>query len=162
VLYPFCSNHDCRDDANPSGALVMDSAGALWGTTENADGENGVVFNLEQSGARWQESVVHRFCRPTCEDGYAPSGGLVADASGRFYGTDQFGGTGDQGIGAGTAFLLSGGSFRTIYEFCAETGCTDGMLPVGTLLVDPGGALFGVTTMGGESGQQGTIFELTP
>lgn len=140
----------------------MDSAGALWGTTENADGENGVVFNLEQSGARWQESVVHRFCRPTCEDGYAPSGGLVADASGRFYGTDQFGGTGDQGIGAGTAFLLSGGSFRTIYEFCAETGCTDGMLPVGTLLVDPGGALFGVTTMGGESGQQGTIFELTP
>ncbi len=52
VLYSFCAEASCADGAFPSGALVMDSSGNLYGTTTNGGAvgatghRDGVVFEL--------------------------------------------------------------------------------------------------------------------
>src|SRR5262249_49272754 len=64
---------------------------------------------------------------------------------------------------------ISGASAYTLkplYDFCAQQNCADGANPVGTLLMDPSGNLFGTTSSGGTGhgtdGTAGTVFELSP
>lgn len=161
VLYSFCVDQLCTDGQGPSGALVMDAQSALIGTTEGGNGETGVIFKLTPDGADWQQSVLHTFCTPpTCADGYQPTGGLITDGAGNVYGTDELGGTGESGVGGGTAFRLQGGTLTSIYEFCSASGCADGRIPTGTLTMDGHGNLFGVTMQGGPQTAAGTVFEL--
>ena len=48
VLYTFCSQANCTDGAGPSGGLIMDAAGNLYGTTQGGAAFNaGTVFELE-------------------------------------------------------------------------------------------------------------------
>jgi uncharacterized repeat protein (TIGR03803 family) len=52
ALYSFCrlDARHCTDGAGPSGGLIMDAAGNLYGTTANGGiGEAGVVFELVKS-----------------------------------------------------------------------------------------------------------------
>lgn len=48
-----------------------------------------------------------------------------------------------------------------IYAFCSQSGCSDGYDPLGGLLMDGTGNLFGTASSGGSFGD-GTIFELVP
>src|SRR5215471_16665833 len=50
---------------------------------------------------------------------------------------------------------------KTIHQFCTIVGCQDGVLPIGGLVSDASGRLYGVTAHGGAT-QAGTAFELTP
>jgi len=53
VLYAFCSMPGCTDGSFPYGSLILDSAGNLFGTTQNGGlGTNGVgtVFKVDNSG----------------------------------------------------------------------------------------------------------------
>ncbi len=56
---------------------------------------------------------------------------------------------------------------KTIYSFCSSGNCADGYGPVGGLILDGSGNLYGAT-LGGGTGQScptgscGTVFELTP
>lgn len=51
--------------------------------------------------------------------------------------------------------------YRVLYSFCSEGGCTDGVRPAATLLVDQSGNLYGTTQGGGALGD-GTVFRLSP
>ncbi|MBV8343501.1 MAG: hypothetical protein JO190_00730 [Candidatus Eremiobacteraeota bacterium] len=103
------------------------------------------------------ETTVYSFMGGA--DGSFPQGGLLADLTGVFYGTTSSGGSAD----AGTVFRLtpSGTQYTktTLYSFL---GSNDGQDPLGALVQDNTGALYGTTYNGGYSCQCGTVFKLTP
>jgi len=101
VLYAF---HGGTDGVRPSGNLVFDSAGNLYGTTFTGGsgackGGCGTVFELSSKRGSWTETVLYSF--QDVEDGALPVG-LTIDASGRLYGVTTTGGT-----EFGTVFELS-------------------------------------------------------
>ena len=74
----------------PTGPLVFDAAGNLWGTAEGGAFSHGAIFELTPNGNEWSESVPYSFTGGA--DGDGPSGQLVLDAGGNLYGTTQHGG----------------------------------------------------------------------
>jgi uncharacterized repeat protein (TIGR03803 family) len=57
------------------------------------------------------ESVIYNFCSlSNCADGHGPSGVLVKDASGNFYGATEGGGAGSEG----TIFKFTPGGAETV------------------------------------------------
>ena len=158
VLYSFTGG---SDGIGPSGRLLANAAGTLFGTTLEG-GANcfcGTVFALTPPApgrTKWTEQVLHGFGAPG--DGTNPQGGLVADAAGSLYGTTMNGG--DNGFGS--VFELSppapgktAWTEQLIYSFANAP--SDGAIPEGGLIFDAGGALYGTTASG-----QGTVFRLTP
>jgi uncharacterized repeat protein (TIGR03803 family) len=163
VVHAFCAPDECADGQGPAGALVMTAKGEILGTTVNALGaEGGAIFRLSPGGGgEWQESLEHVFCATDCADGYFPSGGLTSDGGGNVYGVNQLGGTGEGGIGGGVAYRFRDGKLTQLYQFCSQQGCADGRLPVGNLLRDAHGRIFGVTAQGGPKSAAGTVFRLS-
>jgi hypothetical protein len=87
--------------------------------------------------------------------------GLVSDAAGNLFGVAERGGNGNRG-GYGTIYELQNGqTFTGLYKFCRGGGgsCSDGELPMGQLVVDVSGNLYGVAALGGVN-DGGTVFEL--
>jgi uncharacterized repeat protein (TIGR03803 family) len=162
MLYSFCAEggSKCTDGAQPSGGLIRDAAGNLYGTT-NFGGTNGLgaVFKLDGTG---HETVLYSFCPGgnPCKDGSVPSAALIQDAAGNLYGTTEYGGT--NGPDGGTVFKLDSTGHETVlYSFCSEGGskCTDGEGPLAGLIQDAAGDLYGTTWEGGAKGD-GTVFKL--
>jgi uncharacterized repeat protein (TIGR03803 family) len=154
VLYRFLGP---PDGANPSGGLIADSTGALYGTTFAGGANNaGTVFSLTPNGNSYNETVLYTFQGGA--DGANPTASLIADGNGALYGTAYNGGK----AGMGTAFKLTprGGSY-TFSVLRTFHGAIDGANPVAALLFGTGGVLFGTTRFGGAS-FRGTVFELTP
>jgi hypothetical protein len=141
--------------------LALTPDGEIFGTATNANGsEGGAIFKLTPNGEGWDETVPHVFCTGNCEDGYLPTGGLIADADGSVYGVNALGGTGEQGIGGGTAFRLKADKLTVLYPFCSQQNCADGRLPAGPLTRDARGNIFGITSQGGPQTAAGTVFVL--
>jgi uncharacterized repeat protein (TIGR03803 family) len=99
VLYSFTG---AADGAYPVAGLTMDSAGNLYGTTNEGGGTGcngggcGVVFRLDTSG---DETVLHSFTGAA--DGAYPHASLVRDAAGDLYGSTVGGGFKGAGCGSG-------------------------------------------------------------
>ena len=90
VLYNFTGG---SDGGNPSAALLRDGKGNLYGTTYYGGTSNaGVVFKVDSHHV---ETVLHSF--DYANDGGYPTGALIRDASGNFYGTASAGGTSNHG-----------------------------------------------------------------
>jgi uncharacterized repeat protein (TIGR03803 family) len=167
VLYSF---QIMPDGGNPNGALIFDSSGNLYGTTEFGGTYGyGTVYKLSpSSGGGWTESVLYSFHGSS--DGGAPKGGLIFDSAGNLYGTTIEGGENCSGYGCGVVFELSpssaGWTETVLYAF---TGATDGANPYSGLVVDSFGNLYGTTLYGGDpncyggdnNGGCGTVFELS-
>ena len=160
------------DGQNPSSRLVFDSAGNLYGTTSAGGTGNcptvgcGTVFKLAPSAhSGWTESVLYSFQGGS--DGQSPKAGLTLDSAGNLYGTTIGGGTGNCGItipGCGTVFKLApdshgGWTESIVYTFM---GGNDGGEPLGELIFDSTGSLYGTAAAGGASTGSGTVFKLTP
>jgi uncharacterized repeat protein (TIGR03803 family) len=82
------------------------------------------------------------------------------DAAKNLYGTTFVGGA----YGGGTVFKLAPGSnggwsFSVLHSFCRT--CSDGFGPLGALILDSTGNLYGTAALGG-AGNGGTVFKLTP
>jgi len=95
--------------------------------------------------------VLYTFSGKNGDDGL---GALVRDSAGNLYGTGY-----DGGGGAGTVVKLSkrkNGAWaeKVLYTF---QGSGDGAFPLGRLVLDSEGNLYGIT-----SGTAGTVFKLTP
>jgi uncharacterized repeat protein (TIGR03803 family) len=160
VLHSFAASF--REGIYPLSSLVLDSAGNLYGTTEEGGNLNycengcGVVFELSPGTHGWHYKVLHRF---SDGDGAIPEAGLTIDVSGNLYGTTSQGG----GKGRiGTVFELTpnaGGKWteKVLYSFCHDYTCTDGWFPESQLIFDTAGNLYGTT-----NGGSGTVFQLTP
>lgn len=174
VLYSFCAQSNCADGEGPASGLMFDTAGDLYGTTIYGGAyAGGVVFQLTRGADNtWTEKVLYSFCSAgsNCQDGLEPSGNLVQDAHGNLYGATSYGGyaRGSQcrGSGCGTVFVLKredNGTWteNVLHKFGVDQ--TDGMYPVGGLVFDHAGNLYGMTTAGGTSAEDfGTVFELSP
>ena len=90
-------------------------------------------------------------------DGAHLAGGLVQATDGNLYGTTTDGGA----RGAGTVFKMStGGAMTTLYSFCSQTGCADGLAPQAGLIQATDGNLYGTTASGGVN-NHGTVFKIT-
>jgi uncharacterized repeat protein (TIGR03803 family) len=156
VLYTFTGGDD---GGGPSIGLTFDSGGNMYGTTSSGGAfGNGTVFKLAQNamGLGWTESVIYSFYGGS--DGLYPNGGMVFDLAGNLYGTTNQGGM----SGAGTVFQLtlqSNGSWSesVLYSF---QGGSDASRPVGPVIFDGAGDLYGVA--GGGSHGHGAVFKLTP
>jgi uncharacterized repeat protein (TIGR03803 family) len=164
VLYSFTGG---SDGIAPIGGLIADRTGAVYGTTTEGGNSEcfeagcGTVFKLPARfglNATRTETVIYRFQGDN--DGSYPASSLLIDKAGTLYGTTQEGGFGSGG-GGGTVFKLlpsaSGYQKTTLYAFQG----TDGYRPVGDLIADKTGALYGVTGGGGPPGGEGTVYKLT-
>jgi uncharacterized repeat protein (TIGR03803 family) len=158
VVYSFCAV-PCVGGSYPNPGLALGRDGNFYGSTEEGGvyGE-GTVFKLTPAGAL---TTLHSF------DGTDGSGNgepaLIQAANGNFYGTTLGPGPSDYG----TVFeITAGGTFATLYRFCASSGCPDGSGPNG-LMQAADGNFYGTTLGGGESNDcgpsatAGTFFQLT-
>jgi uncharacterized repeat protein (TIGR03803 family) len=84
-----------------------------------------------------------------------PVGTIVRDSTGDLFGVSSSGGANHDGT---IWELPSGGTLTVLASF---NGASNGMTPVGGLVMDASGNLYGVTSAGGANGA-GTIFEFTP
>jgi uncharacterized repeat protein (TIGR03803 family) len=158
VLYNFEGR---ADGSNPMAPLVADKSGALYGTSSGLNGRNkfhmGSVFKLTPPAAgqtKWGYTLIWEFRRGT-HDGAVPMGGVVFDSSGALYGTTEGGGTTNGGIVFKLTPPAAGQTAWTETILANLTGGT-----VAGVLPRPDGALYGVTTGGGNGA--GTVFRLSP
>jgi uncharacterized repeat protein (TIGR03803 family) len=172
------ASKDC-DGANPSAPLYMNAAGDLLGTTIYggayecpANNLCGTAFELTPSGKHYKERVIYDFKGGS--DGANSQGALIADSHGNLYGTTTQGGGANESAcnlgsivrGCGTVFELTpkkkGYRESVLYAF---KGGSDAAAPQAGLTMDPSGALYGTTQLGGygpNTGGYGTVFELAP
>jgi len=154
VLYSFVGT---TDGIQPSGALVFDATGNLYGTTYvGGTGHQGVVYELTPAGGgTWTQRVLHSF---SGADGATPQAALIFDATGNLYSTTASGGMYNQG----TLFKLtpSGGGNYTQTVLHNFGNGTDGARPQADLIFDGAGNLYSTTRNGGSYGG-GTVFQFS-
>ena len=166
----------------PTGPLVFDAAGNIYGTTllggtgqcDNVSG-CGVVYELSPTKAGgWSQTVLYNF--EFARHGAWPSAGMIFDAAGNLYGTTLTGGSGlcfDLDIpGCGTVFELkprSDGKWTETILYSFQNNGIDGDYPVGGLIFDSAGNLYGTASSGGITTCSrvyifgcGAVFEVSP
>jgi uncharacterized repeat protein (TIGR03803 family) len=154
VLYRFNGGDD---GSRPTGDSVFDQAGNFFGTTFNSGASGvGTVYELSPSGGGWTESVIHSF---SGSDGANPYAGLTQDSAGNLYGPTKIGGLYRPG---GVVFELSNTQSGWTENILHNFNGTDGDEPLGGLVRDASGNIFGTTNHGGQGGGGGgQVFELT-
>jgi uncharacterized repeat protein (TIGR03803 family) len=156
MLYSFCSQSGCTDGAQPYATLVQAINGNFYGTTEFGGANNdGSVFSITPSDVL---TTLYSFCSQSgCTDGLGPTEALLQAANQNLYGTTVLGGANN----GGTVFeITANGTLKTLYNFCSQSGCTDGLGPA-ALIQATNGNFYGTTANGGALGY-GTVFEVTP
>jgi hypothetical protein len=189
VLYSFQGG--TKDGSYPYGSVIFDTQGNLYGVLQDFGGDScaplggecGAVYQLSppaQKGGSWTETLLYEFQGKGANDGESPNSGLIMDKSGNLYGLTAYGGTGNcmllgRSAGCGTVYKLSppkqkGGAWTEtiLYSF---PNATQGYVPIGDLVFDSAGNLYGSTLFGGTKGttcdpdyggQCGVVFELSP
>jgi hypothetical protein len=174
ILYNFQGGHD---GYFPSGNLVIDKAGNLYGATQFGGGKGttcnviyggqcGTVFELSPpptKRGKWKEKVLHAFAGDS--DGANPNGGLVLDSEGAIYGTTFAGGYNcphHSGQGCGTVFKLDPPAGKdgawTEKQLLVFKNGADGAQPIAGVILDAGGSIYGAAE-GGTNGC-GLVFKL--
>jgi hypothetical protein len=154
TLYAFT-----QGDGPPSGGLVTDSFGALYGLSRIGGGGYGAAFKLTPPlppATSWTKSVIYAFGERNW-DGYWPLGSLTLGAGGALYGMTERGG-----------MFLNGTVFRltppvSAYLPWTETVLYDlqpgrGIYPEPGLVADSVGGLYGAML----SPDFGAVFKLPP
>jgi uncharacterized repeat protein (TIGR03803 family) len=144
VLHDFTGG---TDGAFP-GPVSVDALGNVYGTTSQGGGHRcyqslgcGTVYRLSPDGT---EKVLYRFSGDS--DGAYPMSPVLLDDKGGLVGTTSAGGTGCGDNGCGTVFRLDRHGRKTmLHEFVFS----DGHEPLGALVADKHGALYGTTLWGG-------------
>lgn len=170
-----------NDGGGPVGALIFDNDGNLYGVTQHGGDSTacdtsgsegcGTVYELSPplpGKTKWKERILYSFSDGT--DGAVPDAGLVFDGTGNLFGTTVLA-AGGTVTPSGTVFELlapqRGSSWRlkTLHQFClnGQADCRDGSSPMGKLVFDSVGNLYGTTNGGGATGTGGgSVFELSP
>ena len=188
TLYAFTGGTDGANPA--AALLMESNGNLFGTTVLGGNYSSGTVFelvnppltNLNQG---YTEEVLYSFAGGV-GDGANPVAGLIADSSGNLYGTTSGGGiagscTYSGGLGVitgiscqrlGVVFELAMSNSGTWTEKVLRffdgytaggpvlSGTTDGATPEAALTMDSSGNLYGTTVNGGDSSNDGTIFEL--
>jgi hypothetical protein len=170
VIHTFKGGEN--DGAEPHGGLIFDKAGNLYGTTLLGGSSSygcGTAFQLSppsSPGAAWHERILFSF---PCEVSVGgPLSSLIFDSRGNLYGVSPWGGPNQclipQNAGCGVVFELSPPTTHSgewsetiLHEFAYDNG--DAFYPLGGLVADRTGALYGTTVLGG-SHRHGSIYRL--
>jgi uncharacterized repeat protein (TIGR03803 family) len=154
--------------------VVFDAVGNLYGTSGGGLYGHGTVYQLSpKTGGGWGVKILHNFGFGP-NDGISPLGGLIFDAAGNIYGVTYMGGAHTASDVGGTVFeLIPPAAGETIWreEVLHSFGvgvnvpAGDGWDPLGGLVMDGAGNLYGTTYNGGiyDAGNTGgTVFEVSP
>jgi uncharacterized repeat protein (TIGR03803 family) len=156
LTYTVLVSFNGSDGESPYGGLLIDANGNLFGTTEagGAD-DDGTVFEIANTGSGYAAAPT-MLASFDGTDGQMPTGGLVADAHGDLLGTTAEGGANSNG----TVFEIANtaGSFASAPAVLVSDG--DGADPLGNLVADARGDLFGVTYSDTGAAGDGTVFEI--
>jgi uncharacterized repeat protein (TIGR03803 family) len=145
LLYSFTGG---SDGARPSGSIVLDSSGNIYGTTPMGGANaGGTLYEFTNSGIQ----ILHSF--PALPgDGSAPLG--VVNGPGGVYGITSNGGTNRSGT-----FYTTAGGYQVLHNFTSTF--SEGN-PV-SLAADQAGNLYGTSnSSGGCGGGASTVFQLSP
>jgi|SRR5271165_1824789 len=140
--------------ADPYGGLIFDSKGNLFGTGEEVYGQ---VFELSPWNGGWIFQLLISLPGRLVELG-GPEASLIMDPAGNLYDTTYAGGN---DYAAGTVFELAAPMWTQYILLHEFTGGADGSQPIGNVVRDADGNLYGTTASGGIYGN-GVIFEITP
>ncbi len=139
ILHAFITT----DGTFVNGALTLDPAGNLFGTTSGGNGGGSTFFELSPSGSTWTFTVLHTFTTP---DVFIAVGELLLDSTGNFF---SVGAGGNKA--AGVVYELSpSSSGYTVSVLHTFAGGADGVSPASPL-VEKNGVLYGVTYEGGST-----------
>ncbi len=162
VLHAFTNG---ADGSFPMGSFLLAKDGGLFGTTSNMGAGAagiGVVFKLRPPAAgrtAWHEQVLFDFNGFESTASH-PVGPLAMDRTGALYGTSATGGAGQMGV----LFKLTPSAGKSVWmESEPDTfygNGFDGAQPMGGVVVDAVGRLFGTTYIGGQY-RYGAVFEVT-
>lgn len=141
VLHSFTGG---QDGWYVTTGLVRDAGGNLYGTTAGGGKFNlGTLYEISNSG---KEYVLHSFRGDP--DGQAPQDLFLA-ADNTLYGAAYLGGgscPAEGQNGCGTIFKFDKGSgLTTLHRF---QGLSDGIYPLGPVIIDSSGFLYGATQLG--------------
>ncbi len=173
TLYAFRGG---QDGTIPYATVAIAADGSLYGTTiaggllDGCLGNGcGTVYHLQPPASfchsvscPWNETVVYRF--QNCANLFEPQDGVALDQAGNIFGAPTYGGLGcqDDNFGGGGVFELTpsqgGWNYQIIHLF---SGNPDGCTPLGTVMVDQAGNIFGTTTVCGANGD-GSVYEVSP
>ncbi len=157
ILYNF-DDVGLGNGGYPAGGVIFDANGNLYGTASyGGDEGGGTAFELSAAGFNF--SLIYSFSflgGPGGNDG--PDGSLTLGPDGSLYGST----VGDGQYSMGSVFKLTnqGGTwvYTSLHDF---TGGDDGAEPLGNLVFDSHGNLYGAAYVGGAY-NAGVVFEITP
>jgi uncharacterized repeat protein (TIGR03803 family) len=131
--------------------VTLDGSGDILGASNlGGSSNNGTIYKIAPGGT---ETVLYSF---TGSEGSDPNGGVTLDPAGDLYGTTTFGGGDGCRNGCGVLYeLAANGTYTVLQEF---NPASNGQWPVGTLVRDSAGNLYGVAG-GGGANNGGTVFE---
>lgn len=153
-------------ECGPNGVAGCNST-ASWQTPAHTQQCPGALCSMKLDGSDFR--VDHAFTtldeHGQNADGYHPYGTLAAFRS-KIYGVTQMGGTApglDKPAGAGVLFELdpSVGTFTTLHHFGSEARGFDGLYPMGSVVVDLDGNVYG-QCKGGGAGNFGSVWQWSP
>ncbi len=146
IVHPFPTSGTNPNYTN----LIQGTDGNLYGMTQDGGASGyGTVFKCSTSGAM---TLLHSFAGGA-SDGQYPLGSLIQGSDGNLYGMTFNGGP----SGNGTVFkCTTTGTVTLLHGFAG--GVSDGEYPLGSLVQGGDGNLYGMTNLGGASGD-GTLFK---
>src|SRR5262252_2171202 len=151
--YKVIHNFTARgsDGATPYGGPILDGSGNLYGTTYLGGRYGaGSVYRLSPNGSSWTYRSLYSF--KAGADGSGPGfGSLAMGPDHSLFGTTEGGGN------FGTAFVVCACPGREAVLHSLGAG-TDGAQPIGGVVLDAAGNVYGSTSLGGDY-QNGTVFE---
>jgi uncharacterized repeat protein (TIGR03803 family) len=149
VLHSFTGGSDGTD---PSGGVLLDAAGNLYGTTSQGGTYNcGILFKLTPAGT---ETILHTFTGTPTDGKYPSYTNPITDGQGSLYGVTEEGGRFGQGI----VYQVKAGKFSILHSFAG--GTIDGCNVLGIPFRDKSGNIYGTTSSCGAS-NLGTVWKLT-
>ena len=152
----------CRCLIEPYGGAVFDSAGNLYGGDQfGGDNGTGSVYELTPGNSGWSYNLLFSF-----NYGQGPEDSLILDSSGNIYGTSY---SNAPPSFYGEVFELSPGNGTWNINYLHAFDYDDGAIPIGSVVRDSNGTLFGTASGGGNNNGIcagyygcGVVWEITP
>ncbi len=165
ILFRFEGGRSGATPGSPPTIVGKD----LYGTAATGGGKRpcggapinpgcGTLYQLAPRRDTYSFRVIHRFAGPP-RDAANPFAGLTLGNDGILYGLGQYGGTNNVGAIFGVSPSKRGTSERLLHSFGL---IGDASYPVFTLALGGSGTLYGTSEYGGNSSDDGTVFELEP